>query len=305
MVVALVLDALAGEPPASVHPVVLIGRAIALAERRAPASRLPSLMYGALITAWIVGGAIVAGRAAVQALRVLPPPLALLAEGWLLKGTLSVRALLQAGEQTRACLERRDVDGACRELRALVSRETGGLSFDQLASAAVESLAENASDSIVAPIVYYALGGLPAAYAYRAANTLDAMIGYHGTYEHVGKAAARLDDLLNLVPARLTALLLIAGAALAGGDVGGAARVTWTDAGNTESPNAGWPMSAMAGAVVARLEKVGHYRLGAVLPGADAAAIDHAAEIVKAATILLVAGLVPALIYRRRIASQT
>ncbi|MDO9280431.1 MAG: cobalamin biosynthesis protein, partial [Pseudomonadota bacterium] len=94
-------------------------------------------------------------------------------------------------------------------------------------------------------------------------NTLDAMIGYHGRYEWLGKASARLDDVLNLVPARLTALLLLAGGVLAGADARSGARTMWRDRARTESPNAGWPMATMAGLLGVRLEKPGHYVLGA------------------------------------------
>jgi adenosylcobinamide-phosphate synthase len=130
------------------------------------------------------------------------------------------------------------------------------------------------------------LGGLPAAVGYRAANTLDAMIGYHGRFEYSGKLAARLDDALSLVPARLAAYLIVAGATLVGGNARAAARTLSRDRGKTESPNAGWPMSAMAGALGVRLEKPGHYRLAVVSPAADVAAIDHAIQIVIAAVAL-------------------
>jgi len=136
-------------------------------------------------------------------------------------------------------------------------------------------------------MLYYALSGLPGAIAYRAVNTLDAMIGYHGRFEYFGKAAARLDDLLNLVPARLTAGLLILAAVLVGGDGPGALRTVLRDSAETESPNAGWPMSAMAGALGIHLEKPGHYVLGAPLPSPDTSALDHAVQVMLAAVALL------------------
>ena len=174
-------------------------------------------------------------------------------------------------------------------MKALVSRDASDLDCSLLTSAAVESLAENAADSIVAPLVYYAVGGLPAAFAYRAANTLDAMIGYRDEYEHLGKVAARLDDALNLLPARLTSALLLAAGALGGGDVAtGLAdhparsrprRPVRTPAGRCRT---------MAGLLGTRLEKPGHYVLGAELPQPDLPAIDHAAELVKTMTVLTV-----------------
>jgi adenosylcobinamide-phosphate synthase len=154
----------------------------------------------------------------------------------------------------------------------IVSRPTAGLDAARVAAAAIESVAENASDSVVAPLFWYAAGGLPAAWVYRAVNTMDAMIGYRNArYEHLGKAAARLDDALNWVPARLTAWLLVALAPLAGGGAAAARQTMARDGAATASPNAGQPMAAMAGALGVELEKVGHYVLGRGqrLPGPD------------------------------------
>ena len=197
-----------------------------------------------------------------------------------------MRALAAATHHLQRDLEAGDVEAARATARALVSRPTDDLPTALLTSAGIESVAENAADGVIAPMLYYAVGGLPAAFGYRAANTLDAMIGYHDGFEYSGKVAARLDDLLNLVPARITAGLLILAAAIAGGDVPGALRAVRRDAAATESPNAGWPMSAMAGALGVRLEKPGAYVLGAPLPSPDTPALDHAVELLYRATAL-------------------
>jgi adenosylcobinamide-phosphate synthase len=168
-------------------------------------------------------------------------------------------------------------------------------------SAAIESLAENLSDSFVAPLFYFVILGVPGALAYRAINTLDAMIGYHGRFEYLGKVAARLDDLVNWLPARLTAYLLALGGALfipeggparsTGGRLSvvfpqeGAGMRAWQiarrDHAQTESPNAGWPMAAMAGALGVRLEKVGHYVLGDADQRLTAERVREAASIAR------------------------
>jgi adenosylcobinamide-phosphate synthase len=129
-----------------------------------------------------------------------------------------------------------------------------------VASAAVESIAESVGDGIIGPWLAYALAGLPGAIGYRVVNTLDSMIGYHGRYEHLGWGAARLDDLVNVLPARLAALCLVL-AARPGANPREAWRVLCADHRRTASPNAGWPMAAMAGALGIALEKPGHYRL--------------------------------------------
>src|SRR5207302_5219298 len=132
-------------------------------------------------------------------------------------------------------------------LRALGGRDASQLDGEALVAGAIQSLAENASDSFVAPLFYYLLAGVPGAVAYRAVNTLDAMIGYRGKYEALGKAAARLDDLANLVPARLTAGLLLLAGWLGGRDVAAGWRVLRRDGAKTPSPNGGRPMAVMAG----------------------------------------------------------
>jgi adenosylcobinamide-phosphate synthase len=207
----------------------------------------------------------------------------------LLKGMFAVRMLREAGVGVRLPLAAGDLAGARAGLRSLVSRDAAGLSAALVAAAAVESLAENLGDSIVAPLCYYAIGGLPGAVAYRAVNTLDSMIGYRGRYEWLGKAGARLDDLLNLLPSRLAALLIVGAAAVAGEDARGAWRIALRDARLTASPNAGWPMAAMAGALGVELEKVGHYRLGVGGVAADAAAIERADRVIAVAALAAVA----------------
>jgi adenosylcobinamide-phosphate synthase len=170
--------------------------------------------------------------------------------------------LVEAGRAVRLPLERGDLSSACLALQSLVSRDRSHLTTELAAAAAIESLAENLSDSIVAPLLYYALFGLPGAALYRLCNTLDSMIGYRGHYEYLGKVSARLDDILNLLPSRLTALLIIGLAPLFGGKRLTAWHIWRRDAGKTASPNAGHPMSAAAGALGVQLVKVGHYALG-------------------------------------------
>ena len=301
LVLALVLDGLLGEPPAGLHPVVWIGHAIERVGRRVPATPAGQLAHGAAQVI-IFGGASAFGALAfIQAARRLPEPAATLAEAWLLKTLLSARALVVAARAVERALDAGNVEQARAEVRALVSRDATRLSAPLLASAAVESVAENAVDSVVAPLLSYAVAGLPGAAAYRAVNTMDAMIGYRGRFEYLGKAAARADDLLNLVPARVGALLLVGGAALAGGSAVGALRLVGSDRGRTASPNAGWPMSAMAGALGVRLTKPDTYCLGAALPDPDAASIERAIDVLIAATVLCVPlALVVATVARAR-----
>ncbi len=176
----------------------------------------------------------------------------------LLKSTFAITGLRRAAQKIRDLLKEENLGKTRFELRALVSRDTSKLSKPQLASAAVESVAEGLCDSLVAPMFFFLLLGVPGAVGYRVVNTFDAMIGYHGKYEYLGKFAARLDDVLNYIPARISLLLLVMAAAFRK-----SGRRAWQTARRehtrTESPNAGWTIAAMAGALDTRLEKTGHY----------------------------------------------
>ena len=256
---ALAIDLALGEPPERIHPVVAMGRVISALETGAPDEPRRARAFGLLFP---LVPAIVAACAVALLGRVRPAPLRFVAIAWTLKSTFALRALLAASRRVERSLAAEDLRSARRELRALVSRPTADLPAHAIASAAIESLAENLCDSYLAPLLFYRWAGLPAALAYRAVNTADAMVGYRGRYEDLGKAAARLDDALNYAPARLTALALVAAAPLAGGSAQAAWRVALAHHRRTASPNAGWPMAAAAGALGLRLAKVGHYSLG-------------------------------------------
>lgn len=264
MATALAIDLLLGEPPAPVHSTVWMGRWIAAGRRfhwgRSPGS---SLLAGATLVA---GGAIVSMRAARVAERVLgraPESIRAPLRGTLLKPALALRALLSAGAQIERALAGGDLPEARRLLAwHLVSRDTSGLSPAEVAGAAIESLAENLGDGLVAPLLAFRAGGLPAAYGHRFVNTADAMLGYRTPeLEWFGKFAARADDALNWIPARLSALCIALAAPLGDGRPDAALWVALRDAGRTPSPNAGWPMAAMAGALGVRLDKRGAYTL--------------------------------------------
>lgn len=289
LLTALVVDTLFRDPPNSFHPVVWMGTAIAAAKRRAPeGGKSVRLLYGALLALLGTTVAAATGRLLTHLLAHMPRLLRWLLGGVLLKMMLSLRGLTNAGLVIEEALAAGDLPEARRLLGwHLVSRDTGALDRSQVAAGTVESLAENASDSFVAPLIYYALLGLPGALAYRFANTADAMLGYHDPqHEWLGKVPARLDDLLNLIPARLTALALVAAAGLTAEKPGRALLIWRRDRRRTASPNAGHPMSAAAGALGVALEKVGHYTLGEGLPPPDRDAIVRMVRLLRAAALL-------------------
>lgn len=255
MLVALAIDAVLGDPPNAFHPVVAMGRWLKLGERLAPGGAGGRLVWGA---AWTLGGLALSARIAALV------PRNVVLQGGAASLLLSYGALDRAVSIVQAALVKDDLESARRLVGwHLVSRPTTELSAPDVAAAAIESLAENLSDSVVAPLCWYAAGGLPALAAYRFSNTADAMWGYRDErHERLGKVAARIDDALNWIPARLTAMLISVAAHVTLGRGSTAWHIAWRDHAITPSPNAGWPMAAMAGALDTTLAKVGHYQLG-------------------------------------------
>lgn len=288
VVVAFALDGLFGEPPAPLHPVVWMGKALGAVG--APWPRLPpfgQFLCGA--AAWIVGcGAVAAVAALAMALLGrLPqlPPWTLLAQmlllGILLKPLLAWRMLRDEVAGVESALAT-GLEAGRQRLSRLVSRDTRHLSAAEIRESALESLAENLSDSLVAPLFWFSLGGLPAAALYRFANTADAMWGYRERWEWAGKWTARADDVLSYVPARLTALLLALIARRPPTGLRAVARVT-------PSPNGGWPMGMLALALGVRLRKPGVYALNAGGPEPRATDTRRAIGLCSGAAWLAVA----------------
>jgi len=295
--VALALDRAFGEPAARWHPVVWMGHALeAMGRRIAPVRDVAENRFDARpwlggVVGWCLGAVVVVALAWVlqQALAGLPWAVSALLTGLLLKPLLAWRLLGDEVRAVEAALSQ-SLDQGRERLSWLVSRDTRTLDEAGVRESAIESLAENLNDSVVAPLFWFLLAGLPGAALYRWANTSDAMWGYNGLrrdaqglqrdWTWAGQWAARADDLLSWVPARLTAAVLM----LAGGCVGW--RKLWLEAGQTPSPNSGWPMAALALVMGLRLRKPGVYVLNAA--GRSPAAPDTAVAIALAGRALVV-----------------
>lgn len=288
---AAALDAALGEPEGRWHPVAVLGNLLSLAHepvRRAPPRA--QLAGGGLALGGVALG-VGLGAAAVE--RALGSGAGAAAGGAaVLKPAFALRQLLQEGSGVAGALEDGRLGEARARLRSLVSRPTEALDAPLVAAAAIESLAENLCDSVVAPWLAFAVLGLPGTAVYRVVNTADAMYGYRGELELLGKAAARTDDVCNWLPARATALALVGAAACTERTGGSALRCWRADGGSTESWNAGRPMAAMAGALQRRLEKPGQYVLGAEFPAPDATDVRRAIRIVRVAAGLALGGSV-------------
>ncbi len=253
MALALGIDALIGWPARVYarigHPVTWIGALITTIETRWNRGGVASRRARGAACTFVVVGAATLPALAVQAAQ--PDGFVGLALGAILAWPLiAARSLHDHVIAVARPLAAGDLEGARHAVSMIVGRDPTRLDTAGVARAGLESLAENASDGIVAPLFWGAIFGLPGIAAYKAINTLDSMIGHRNArYEDFGKVSARLDDLVNLIPARLTGLAF----ALVASRPGAALRAMWRDAGKHRSPNAGWPEAAMAGALGIRL----------------------------------------------------
>ncbi|MBX2813327.1 MAG: adenosylcobinamide-phosphate synthase CbiB [Myxococcales bacterium] len=254
-------DAMNLKWPSRWHPVAWLGRGAGFVETRlhAPlASPTHQLLAGALLVGLVVGGALVSIRL-MRTLMVVPV-LQIVFDAFILCACCTMSGLLGAAKDVRRSLLENNISDAREGLRSLCSRDPSDLDAEEVAAAAIESVAENTSDSWIAPLFWYVLLGQSGMVVYRSVNTLDAMYGYRGEREWFGKVAARLDDALNLIPSRLTALLLWWRGPRSRRAV--AWQIFVRDRGKTMSPNAGQPMAMMSGLLGICLTKRGCYCLG-------------------------------------------
>ena len=316
ILLAILLDILFGDPPNRFHPVALMGRYIAVfwkhkssfrkhgaaSHPEAGSRHLRELFFGMML---VVSGMALFGLPWIV-LFTLPIPLLWVAAIPLLKISFSIRGLFRASMDVYRSLERGDLQGAQKLVGYhLVSRNTKNLSEEMVAGAVVESLAENITDSLTSPFFYFLLFGIPGAWVYRFVNTCDSMIAYRDSeHEWGGKFAAALDTLLNWLPARFSGFCIVGGAAFAGSDWRKALSMIRREHSRTQSRNAGWTMTAMAGALGIKLEKESCYLIGEGNPDPSIESIKSCRKIVGWAMgivvfvfLLITAGLVLGGIY--------
>ena len=284
---ALVIDLTLGEPPRVIHPVVWMGKVVSFLVKgeggRSPAMQF---LYGLGVVLVTVGIFVVPVFFVLFYLRNLNMVAHVVLAGLIFKTSFSLKELRRSALRVRHCLAEDKLDEARFALRSLVSRDSSKLDKGQMVSATVESVAESSCDSFVAPLFYFLLFGVPGAIAYRVINTLDTMIGYHGRFEYLGKFAARLDTIANLIPARITALVIVLAAWLLRRNASAAWQIMRRDRRRTESPNAGWTMSAIAGALGVQLEKEGYYKLGDNHKPPSLSTIDASLQIVMTTALI-------------------
>jgi adenosylcobinamide-phosphate synthase len=310
LVAAYLFDWIAGDPEWLPHPVRLIGKGVEQGERilRRPGQQpVVELVAGGALTFGLVAAAYFGTSKSLAWINRKSPRLAFVAEMLLGWTCLASRSLHDEATTAIASLETGDILYARRRLARIVGRDTQHLDVNEISRAVIETVAESCSDGVMAPLFYMALGGVPLAMAYKTVNTLDSMIGHtDNRYFYFGKAAARLDDIANFVPSRLTALGITAATTAVEGAGPTAAFSTWLrDGAKHRSPNAGQPESAMAGALQVRLGGTNFYAGEAVatpLIGEEfpEPTIQKATQAIRIAAAVSVLGAVTALLFARR-----
>lgn len=253
-----VLDAIFGDPAWLPHPVVLMGKAITALEKRLraqfPQTPQGELCGGAVLAAILPVGTFLITALVCRLAAALHPLAGLAVQMFWCAQALAAKGLAQESRNVYKELQKQDLPAARKAVARIVGRDTQNLTAEGVTKAAVETVAENASDGVIAPLLYMLLGGAPLALTYKAVNTMDSMVGYKNEqYLNFGRAAAKLDDAANYLPSRIAALLWIAAAALTGNDAKGAWRIWRRDRRNHASPNSAQTESACAGALGVQL----------------------------------------------------
>ena len=259
-----VLDALFGDPAWLPHPVVYMGKAISKLEKflrpRLPKTPQGELLGGAIVAFCLpVGTFLLTGLVCWGAAR-LHPLLGLAVQMFWCGQALAARGLVQESTNVYKELKKPDLPGARKAVSRIVGRDTAELTAEGVTKAAVETVAENASDGVVAPLLYMLIGGAPLALTYKAINTMDSMLGYKNEkYLYFGRVPAKLDDAANYLPSRLAALLWVAAAAFTHNDAKGAWKIWRRDRRRHASPNSAQTESACAGALGVQLAGPAYY----------------------------------------------
>ena len=259
-----VLDALFGDPAWLPHPVVFMGKAIARLEGflrpRLPKTPKGEVLGGAIVAFCLPVGTLLFAGAVCRGAARLHPLLGLAVQMFWCAQALAARGLVQESTNVYKELVKPDLPAARRAVSRIVGRDTAALTAEGVTKAAVETVAENASDGVIAPLFYMLLGGAPLALTYKAINTMDSMLGYKNEkYLYFGRVPAKLDDAANYLPSRLAALLWVAAAAFTRNDAKGAWKIWRRDRRNHASPNSAQTESACAGALGVQLAGPAYY----------------------------------------------
>lgn len=261
--VAILIDTFLGDPRSSLHPVVMIGNCIAFLERKLLNPRYShkfKKITGMLLVILVLGITYSVTWWILKLLSQIHPWAEFLGGALLLSLTISPNSLAKAGNEIYFYLISGDLKQARFKVGWIVGRDTDKLTVSEITRATVETIAENIVDGVISPLFYFIVGGVPLAFLYRAVNTLDSMVGYkNDKYKDFGMCAARVDDLFNYIPARLTAILILLATIVLRLNLSGASKAIWNDAAKHPSPNSGLSEAGVAGALGIRLGGLNYY----------------------------------------------
>lgn len=254
---AYLLDQWLADPPHWPHPVKVIGRLVHQLEQwlyPSKGTRNRQLVGGLGLVVMVLAITMSVTWLSLKLVTGIHPLLGYGFSVYLAYTSLSAKGLKLAALEVLQPLESKDIEEARKKLSQIVGRDTGALSEEGIGRAVVETVAENFSDGVIAPLFYLVIGGVPLAILYKAVNTMDSMIGYkNDRYVYFGRAAAKVDDVMNWIPARLSVVFLVMAAFINGNDGWSAIKTAGKDGRNHKSPNAGWPEAAVAGSLGVQL----------------------------------------------------
>jgi len=266
---ALLLDFLVGDPKTKYHPTAWIGKLIAIlvpfTRNNSPKKELFGGILIVFVVVAIVSILLVALDFGISLLTIdiISLVVSIIVGSILLKTTIAIRGMQKHALSVVDALEKDDLDSARNHLSMIVKRNTKHLDKNHISSAVLESVSENTVDGITGPLFYYAIFGLPGAFVYRAINTIDSMVGYKTSlFRNIGWFGANCDTILNYIPSRLTGLVMILSALILGYNWKESFYIMRRDGKKLESPNAGFPIAALAGALGTKLEKINYYAVG-------------------------------------------
>ena len=291
---AIMLDLIFGDPKNRYHPTAWIGNFIGNLVPLFKNENVNLEKFGGilivLISASVVGTLLLVLNLKLDSIignEIVSIIVIIMVSAILLKTTIAIRGMEKHALAVTNALENDDIETARANLAMITKRKTKNLDKQHILSGVLESISENTVDGITGPLFYFALFGLPGAFVYRVINTIDSMVGYKtDMFKNLGWFGANCDNILNYIPSRLTAMTMVLGAMLLGHDWKNCYEIFKRDGKKTDSPNAGYPMAALAGALGTKLEKIEHYSLGADIQEITSKKVKHAIALMKVTSLL-------------------
>lgn len=290
---ALILDLIVGDPKNKFHPTSWIGTLIAkivpIIKNKSPnVEKIGGIILVVSVTA-LVATILVFLNIEINNITIefVASIVSVVVGVILLKTTIAIRGMEKHAMAVMLSIEKNDLEAARTNLSMIVKRNTKDLDKNHLLSGTLESISENTVDGVTGPLFYFTFFGIPGAFIYRIVNTIDSMIGYKTSiFRNIGWFGANCDNILNYLPARITSFVMVIGAMILGNDWKKSYQIMKRDGKNTESPNAGYPMAALAGALGARFEKIDHYCIGEGNQDLTKSHLSSAIALMKVTSIL-------------------